>query len=250
MLAHHFDRATDQAKRRKYLLAAGDAAKARYANEAAISYFERLAPLVEGASGAPSWAAGEVEQIVGRWSDATTHYRDAIALAAEAGAGRERAHAECSLGDLLSWTEAVPEALELLQRALASFEALGDARGIGRTLESLSDVYYQQGNHPSGLACAERHREVAAAADDAAGVSSALWDSGRHRWRIGDERGAAADFETALTLAEDLRDTRMIAFAANDLAGSASSAAISPRRWRTCGKPTRQRATPEPSTGR
>ena len=80
-------------------------------------------------------------------------------------------------------------------------------------------MYYQQGNHRSGLACAERHREVAAAADDAAGVSSALWDSGRHRWRIGDERGAAADFETALTLAEDLRDTRMIAFAANDLAG-------------------------------
>ena len=220
VLAHHFDRATDQAKRRKYLLAAGDAAKARYANEAAISYFERLAPLVEGAErSAVLRRLGEVEQIVGRWSDATTHYRDAIALAAEAGAGRERAHAECSLGDLLSWTEAVPEALELLQRALASFEALGDARGIGRTLESLSEVYYHQGSHPSGLACAERHREVAAAADDAAGVSSALWDSGRHRWRIGDERGAAADFETALTLAEDLRDTPMIAFAANDLAG-------------------------------
>src|SRR4029077_8451159 len=47
LLAHHYSRSENMPKKREYLGRAGDAAQAAYANQAAIDYFERLAPLVE-----------------------------------------------------------------------------------------------------------------------------------------------------------------------------------------------------------
>ena len=46
LLAYHYARSDDVPKKRHYLLAAADAARAAYANEAAISYLEQVLPLV------------------------------------------------------------------------------------------------------------------------------------------------------------------------------------------------------------
>lgn len=46
LLAYHYDNSNNIAKRRKYLRLAGDSARARYANEAAISYFTRALALL------------------------------------------------------------------------------------------------------------------------------------------------------------------------------------------------------------
>ena len=41
LLAHHFWHSTDEDKKRDYLLRAGEAAQARFANDAAVDYFRR-----------------------------------------------------------------------------------------------------------------------------------------------------------------------------------------------------------------
>ena len=67
LLAHHYGRSRNQDKQRIWFRAAGDAAKAGYANEAAVEHFQRLLPLLEpgqtgtctsswGRSG--TWSAG------------------------------------------------------------------------------------------------------------------------------------------------------------------------------------------------
>ena len=48
LLAHHYWHGDNPAKKREYLVRAGKAAQATYANAAAINYFERAAPLLEG----------------------------------------------------------------------------------------------------------------------------------------------------------------------------------------------------------
>ena len=59
LLAHHFWHGDDEERKRGYLRRAGEAAQAAYANEAAIDYFERLAPLLEGAERVAGPAAAE-----------------------------------------------------------------------------------------------------------------------------------------------------------------------------------------------
>ena len=49
LLAHHFWHSENTPKKREYLVRAGEAAQAGYANASAIDYFERAAPLLEGA---------------------------------------------------------------------------------------------------------------------------------------------------------------------------------------------------------
>ncbi len=49
LLAHHYWLSENVPKKCEYLVRAGDAAKANYANEAAIDYLERAAPLLEAA---------------------------------------------------------------------------------------------------------------------------------------------------------------------------------------------------------
>ena len=65
---------------------AGEAAKAKYANAAAIDYFERVAPLLEDAE---RWrvtrALGEVREVPETLDGAEAAYRDALALAEEDG---------------------------------------------------------------------------------------------------------------------------------------------------------------------
>src|SRR5215218_4843127 len=55
MLAHHFGQTRRLDKQRTWFRAAADAAKAAFANEAAIGYYERLLPLQPEARPARCW---------------------------------------------------------------------------------------------------------------------------------------------------------------------------------------------------
>ena len=82
LLAYHWWHSDNRDKKIQYLGRAGDAAQAKYANQAAIDYFERLAGLVEG--GARSDAlrrAGKVLQLVGNWERAREVNEGALELA-------------------------------------------------------------------------------------------------------------------------------------------------------------------------
>jgi predicted ATPase len=48
LLAHHFEQSENEAKKRVYLLKAGEAAQADYNNTAAMTYYEKVLPLLSG----------------------------------------------------------------------------------------------------------------------------------------------------------------------------------------------------------
>ena len=73
-------------KKREYLLRAGDQARTDYANLAAIDYYGRLSPLLDGAERVPVLLhLGTVLELTGEWVKAETDLPDALALAERIG---------------------------------------------------------------------------------------------------------------------------------------------------------------------
>ena len=85
VLAHHYGRTQRVDKQRVWFRAAGDAAKAAFANEAAVAYYDRLLPLLpEDETGDVLVQLGSVWQLTGRWAEAEQAYRRAMEVAADA----------------------------------------------------------------------------------------------------------------------------------------------------------------------
>ncbi len=132
LLAHHYWRSDNLSKKREYLGRAGDAAQASYANQAAIDYFERLAPLLEqGARVEALLKLGKVLELVGNWRRAEQVDSEAMGLAEDLGDDQARASCETALAEVARKQGRYDEALERLDRAGAAFRDLGDESGVG-----------------------------------------------------------------------------------------------------------------------
>ena len=135
LLAYHFDRSENLPKRREYLLRAGEAAQARYANDAAQDYFRRLLPLLEErAQGKVLASLGKVHEMMGQYGRATDCYEQALALAERFGDESARTWCQLWLSDVLRKQGRLPEAAARQERALAGFEVLQDEDGIAWAL--------------------------------------------------------------------------------------------------------------------
>ena len=175
VLAHHYGRTQRVDKQRVWFRAAGDAAKTAFANDTAVGHYRRLLPLLpEAETGEVLIELGGVWQLTGEWAEAERAYRRAMEVATAAGRPGVLAAGERDLGDLFMYNRSHAEAVTWLRRAADGFDRLGDAAGLSRTLESLAFALYRQGAYAEALAIAERHRTLAAAASDLAGVSIAL----------------------------------------------------------------------------
>ena len=147
LLAHHYWHSDDAAKKQLYLGRAAEAAKAAYANAAAIDYYERLAPLLAESERIDALLElGAVLEIVGVWDRAHSTEMTALGLAEEISNDRARARCETALADV-AWKQArYEEADERLARAGATFEAVGDDPGLGRVAHIEGTLAAQRGD--------------------------------------------------------------------------------------------------------
>ena len=218
MLAHHYGRTRRVDKQRIWFRAAGDAARAAFANEAAVGYYERLLPLQpEEETGEVLVALGGIWHLTGRWAEAERTLRRAMEVAATAGRRDVLAASQRDLGDLFMYTQSYTEAVGWLTRAADEFEHLGDRQGLSRTLDRITFALYQQGSYDEALAVAGRHLEMATEAGDLAGVSSALNHTGLVRLNTGETAEALALLQRALDTAVAAGDRRCLLYAAGNL---------------------------------
>ena len=218
MLAHHFGQTRRLDKQRTWFRAAADAAKAAFANEAAISYYERLLPLQpEAETGEVLAELGAVWRLTGRWDEAERAYRRAMEVASRAGRRDVLATSQRDLGDLFIYTQSYAEAVNWLTRAADEFDRLGDRQGLSRTLDRITFAHYRQGAYDQALAVAGRHLAMATEAGDLAGVSIALNHTGLVRLNTGNLAAALALLRQALETAERAGDRRCLLYAAGNL---------------------------------
>lgn len=218
LLAFHFDRSANLEKRRVYLLRAGEAAQARYANSDALSYYERVLPLLE----APGQMAvrmrlARVLELVGRWQEAHQGYGAALDQAAAQEDLHAQAAAQAALGELHRKRSEYAEAAACLTRARAIYTELADEAGRAETLHYAGSVAAQQGHYDEACALYQQSLEIRRRLQDKPPIGSLLSNLGIVAWCRGEFGEARVYYEAALNLRQEVGDRWAISISLNNL---------------------------------
>ena len=163
-LGHHWSLSADKPRGARYLLAAGDWARAVYANDDAIRHYERaLRTLAECPAG-----GGET-------------------LAAREG-----------LADLLALAGRRAEALAHYEAVRQEIEATGDVAGTARLHRKIGGLYWEAGDRERAGACFTAGLEQLGDDGDPIERAHLFQEMGRLAFRAGDNAGAIAWAERAL----------------------------------------------------
>ncbi|MCY1139017.1 tetratricopeptide repeat protein [Actinoplanes sp. Pm04-4] len=218
VLAHHYARTDRLDKQRIWFQAAGDRAKAIFANEAATHFYGRLLPLLpEAEQAALHIEIGTVHHLTGQWAEAEKHYRLAMRAAEATGRRDIVAAGQRQLGDLLMYTNSHAESVSWLERALDGFERLGDATGLSRTMDRMTFVLYRQGEYSEAIAMAHRHLAMATEAGDLPAMCAALNHLGLCLLNTGRPEEALDHLSRAFSTAEQAGDRHWMLHGANNL---------------------------------
>jgi class 3 adenylate cyclase/tetratricopeptide (TPR) repeat protein len=175
LLAHHYWHSNEEAKKREYLLRAGEAAQARYANDAAVDYYRRAVPLVtDQARGDVLLKLGAVLELRGDWAGAEAVFGGALELAERLGDVVGAARARAARADPTRKQGRFHVALAELNLAWQSFEAAGDAAGMGRVAHLRGTIAAQRGDYPEARGQYERSLAIRVALGDGPAEASLL----------------------------------------------------------------------------
>jgi class 3 adenylate cyclase/tetratricopeptide (TPR) repeat protein len=218
LLAYHYGHTDRRDKQRVWFQAAADAAKAAFANEAAVAYYQRLLPLVpEPEAGRVLIDVGAVWQLTGRWGEAQGAYLRALGIARATDDRSLLAAGARELGDLFTYTQSYAEAIKWLTLAVDEFERLDDQQGLSRALDRLAWAFLQQGSYAQAAAVSERHLTIATEAGDLAGMSVAFDHLGLVRAYTGDSAEGLDLLRRSLEAATEAGDRCGVIHAANNL---------------------------------
>ncbi len=218
LLAHHYWHGDDAAKKREYLVRAGKAAQAKYANAAAVGYFERAAPLLEGPD---RWEVtrrlGEALEVAGDWPRAGLAYRDALALADGLADASAAAWTDVALADLARKRGEYDEASSWLTAARERFEKLDDRGGLGRVTQIQGTVAATRGDFVKARELLETSLEIRRELGDKAAMGALLSNLGIMAEYDGDYDRSWALHEEGLGLRVEAGDKAAIAISLMNL---------------------------------
>ncbi len=216
LLAHHYDHSENAPKRREFLRRAGDKARTSYANSGAIDYYTRLLPLLpDGERDAVHHSLGRVQELVGEWEAAASHYEQALALAGEGTAAR--ALYQAATADLLRKRGDYAAAAEWLAQARSGFDGLGDRAGSAQVLHYEGILAGQQGDFEAARRAFTTSLDVRREMEDAENMARMLINLGVVARRQDDLARARAHYSESLSLARQQKHRWLMAGALNNL---------------------------------
>ncbi|NJN98024.1 MAG: tetratricopeptide repeat protein [Anaerolineales bacterium] len=218
LLAFHFERSHNEAKKREYLRKAGEMAQANYANEAAISYYERLLSLLsEPEQVTVMLKLSEVLQLVGQWSEAGDLLQRSLLLAEQLGDQSAKAWCQTQTGELFRKQGLYAEATAWFERAKARFEELGNQEGVAQVLHFNGHLADGQGDYEAARALYEASLVIRRELGDKTRIASLLSNLGLVAHHQGDFESARRLYEESLDLRYELKDKWAIGVSLNNL---------------------------------
>jgi len=218
LLAYHYGQSNNTAKQRTYYRLAGDAAQADYANAVAVSYYERLLPLLAPTEQpAVLLALAAIHQLTGRWATAQATATHARQFALANSDSCHVAQSDLALGTVWLQQGAYDEAHMALAAALTAFEQLGDTSGQLDVLLRRGQLYWRQHQDAAALTDLTRHQALATQAGDLRHQARVLIALGNYYWRLADLAQALTAYEGALTLGSEAEDRMVVSHAVGNL---------------------------------
>jgi adenylate cyclase len=173
LLAHHYWKGDDDAKKREFLGRAAAAAQAAYANTAAIDYYERLVPLLSGSTRIDAMLnLGKVLELAGDWARAEQVDGDALQIAVDIGAVSLQGWSEAALAEVARKQGRYDQATRRLDAAAALFHQVGEEAGVGRVLHLAGTVAAQRGDYELARTRYEEGLAIRERLGDRAGMAS------------------------------------------------------------------------------
>jgi adenylate cyclase len=169
-LGRHFTLGADPARGARYLIAAGERARAIYANEDALRHYQRALETLEACEGA------EADRLF----------------------ARER------LGDVLAVTGARDAAQRHYEAVIQGLAAAGDAPGQARVHRKLGSLHWHGGHRDRARQCCEAGLALLAAHPRHIERAHLYQEMGRMAFRAGDDAAAREWAERALAHAQEL----------------------------------------------
>jgi predicted ATPase/tRNA A-37 threonylcarbamoyl transferase component Bud32 len=166
-LALHFLESGDEAKALDYFLKAGDRAAKIYANNEAVSYFQRALPLLEKKEGEFRERArilerlGSIKRLVGEYDACMRYWNDALALWKQAYEKADVARLHRDMANVL-WRSVgdATKAKEHYDSALAILQAEPESVELANLYADMTRMYYRIGNTAEAFPLAEKALEL------------------------------------------------------------------------------------------
>jgi len=175
LLAFHYTRSNNTPKKQEYLLKAGMAAQANYANQAAINYYQTLLPLLKGKEKIDAMLKlGQVLELVGRWDEASDLYHQGLEIGSELGDRRYQARCQTSMGELLRKRGSYKESADWLRLAREGFESVFDLVGVGQVEHYAGTLSAQQGEYPEARGHYEESLRIRRTVGDQTNIANLL----------------------------------------------------------------------------
>ncbi|MCB0131925.1 MAG: tetratricopeptide repeat protein [Caldilineaceae bacterium] len=237
LLAFHYDQSTNVAQKRRYLRQAADAARADYANTAAIDYYSRLLPhLDDDTRGDVLYQLGQIWTLLGDYDNADDAFRQALTLATRAGAagqadGDIRLEIQCriALGELQRNRSEYDAAARWFEDARALADAAGDQDGIAKALVCSGSLALYLGDFAAAEAAYAASLTIRRALDDQPNMANVINNLAIAAANQGDFATASARFEESLALRRTLGDKWGIANSLSNLGQLAQLQAAYPQ---------------------
>jgi adenylate cyclase len=218
LLAYHYERSQNEPKKREYLLKAAEAARARYANEAAIDYYRRVSALLsENEKTQVMLKLGQVLALVGEWQQAEEIYHQVVELAQELSDHQSLAWCWISLAELAGKQGLYTQAEDWLEQAGQIFDQRGDMVGLGQVLHFGGTLAAQQGKFDPARLQYQHSLEIRRKLGDEPNISSLLSNLGILARLQGDRQSARTLQEEALAIRRKLGNKSAIAVSLNNL---------------------------------
>ncbi len=160
-LGHHWSLGADRRRGARYLVTAGDRARAVYANEDASRHYARALRTLEECGARDEQCAvrerlGDLLAPLGRRAEAIEHYEAVRARCAEAGDAASQARLQRKLGGL-HWDAGERErALQCFRAGLALLEGGGDDVESAHLYQEMGRLAFRSGDNQRAIEWAER----------------------------------------------------------------------------------------------
>lgn len=218
LLAFHYDRSENEAKRRQYLLKAGQVAQANYANAAAVDYYHRVLPLLPQSEKAQVLLRlGQVQDWIGQYEEAETVYREALRLAQQSGDAHIQAQSEIAIGELARKQSDYAQAERWFQQAQDTAEQSDDPDGLAKALICIGSLAFFQGDYTEATRTYQRSLTLRRKMQDRQNEANVLNNLGIVAASQGDFERAEGLFNDSLAIRRELQQKAAIASSLGNL---------------------------------
>ncbi|MBN2378976.1 tetratricopeptide repeat protein [candidate division WOR-3 bacterium] len=219
-IAFHYEQAETNLQAKVYLERAADYARETFKNEEAIDLYNRLLALLDDRGKAISTQSNKASilQLIGRWQEAETIYRDNLKKAEEAGNRILQADNANSLGLLLRGKGAFDEAGEFFSMSREIYTDMGNKLRAATVTGNIGGIGFMKGDLRDALECFQEWLAAGEEFEDKKEISKSLSNIGIIHAMVGEREKALEYFERSLAITEELDDPQGLAATLGNMA--------------------------------